>query len=135
MVWEQELYNNFKYFTPRTYFHTFSADVSGYLWNVLSSLFVSVGQSYVSPLNLNIELTFLFELIWIWFGTSFKQPLSRPSHTLSQIRSAYHFTNTFLTQLVQFFHSWPFFNSTFLPLSHKLVSLHLKGVENSVIWV
>ena len=26
MVWEQELYNNFKYFTPRTYFHTFAAD-------------------------------------------------------------------------------------------------------------
>ncbi len=28
MVWEQELYNNFKYYTPRTYFHTFVSDVS-----------------------------------------------------------------------------------------------------------
>lgn len=27
MVWEQELYNNFKYFIPRPYFHTFVADV------------------------------------------------------------------------------------------------------------
>lgn len=28
MTWEQEIYNGFKYHTPRTYFHTFAADVS-----------------------------------------------------------------------------------------------------------
>ena len=29
-LWEQELYHQFKYKTPREYFHTFEADVSSY---------------------------------------------------------------------------------------------------------
>lgn len=41
MVWEQELYNNFKYLTPRTYFHTFAADVS------LKKLIYAVCRIYV----------------------------------------------------------------------------------------
>ena len=28
MTFEQELYNSFKYLTPRPYFHTFAGDVS-----------------------------------------------------------------------------------------------------------
>lgn len=28
MLWEQELFNQFKYSTPRPYFHTFDTDVS-----------------------------------------------------------------------------------------------------------
>ena len=28
MIWEQELYNQFKYRTPRSFFHTFDTDVS-----------------------------------------------------------------------------------------------------------
>ena len=28
MLWEQEIYNNFKYNTPRPHFHSFEANVS-----------------------------------------------------------------------------------------------------------